>query len=112
MKAGDKKTIDCTFPKDYLAKELAGKKAKFDVTVKQVAGPELAKLDDEFAKKLGYDTLAALRDAVEARVKDEYESVSKARLKRELLDQSGQDSQIRSARHARCNESSTLSGSR
>ncbi|MDA7946583.1 MAG: trigger factor [Hyphomicrobiaceae bacterium] len=86
VKAGDKKTIDCTFPKDYLAKELAGKKAKFDVAVKQVAEPELAKLDDEFAKKLGYDTLAGLRDAVEARVKEEYESVSKARVKRELLD--------------------------
>ncbi len=86
VKAGDKKTIDCTFPKDYPAKELADKKAKFDVTVKEVAGPELAKLDDEFAKKLGYDTLAGLRDAVEARVKEEYESVSKARLKRELLD--------------------------
>ncbi len=86
VKAGDKKTIDCTFPKDYPAKELAGKKAKFDITVKEIAGPELAKLDDEFAKKLGYDTLAGLRDAVEARVKEEYESVSKARLKRELLD--------------------------
>ena len=86
VKAGDKKTIDCTFPKDYPAKELASKKAKFDVTVKEVAGPELAKLDDEFAKKLGYDTLAGLRDAVEARVKEEYESVSKARLKRDLLD--------------------------
>ena len=86
VKAGDKKTIDCAFPKDYPAKELADKKATFDVTVKEVAGPELAKLDDEFAKKLGYDTLAGLRDAVEARVKEEYESVSKARLKRELLD--------------------------
>ena len=86
VKAGDKKTIDCTFPDEYLAKELAGKKAKFDVTVKQVAAPELAKLDDDFAKKLGFDTLAGLRDAVEARIKEEYETASRNRLKRDLLD--------------------------
>ena len=86
VKAGDKKTIDCKFPKDYLAKELAGKNAKFDVTVKEVAAPELAKLDDEFAKKLGFDTLAALRDAVEAKLKQDFDNASRAHLKRDLLD--------------------------
>lgn len=86
LKAGDMKTISCKFPKEYLAKELAGKEAEFDVTVKEVAAPKLAELDDEFAKKLGFETLAALRDAVEARLKEDYESASKARLKRSLLD--------------------------
>lgn len=86
LKAGDKKTISCKFPKEYLAKELAGKEAEFDVTVKEVAVPKLAELDDEFAKKLGFETLAAMRDAVEARLKEDYESASKARLKRSLLD--------------------------
>ncbi|MFQ5625948.1 MAG: trigger factor [Methyloligellaceae bacterium] len=86
VKAGDKKTIECRFPDEYLAKELAGKEAKFDVTVKGVAAPELAKLDDEFAKKLGYDTLAALRDALEARLKEDYETGSHMKLKRSLLD--------------------------
>ena len=86
LKAGDKTTIDCKFPEEYPAKELAGKDAKFDVTVKEVAGPEIAKLDDEFAKKLGMDTLAALRDAVESRLKDDYEAASRTHLKRNLLD--------------------------
>ena len=86
LKAGDKKTINCKFPEDYLAKELAGKDAKFDVTVKEVAGPELAELDDEFAKKLGFDTLAALRDAVETKLKEDYDAASRTHLKRNLLD--------------------------
>lgn len=86
LKTGDKTTIDCKFPEDYLAKELAGKDAKFDVAVKEVAGPELAELDDEFAKKMGFDTLAALRDVVETRLKEDYEAASRARLKRDLLD--------------------------
>jgi trigger factor len=86
LKAGDKKTIDCKFPKEYLAKELAGKDAKFDITVKEVASPELAKLDDEFAKKLGLDSLSALRDAVEGKLKKDFETASRAHLKRSLLD--------------------------
>lgn len=86
LKTGDKTTIDCKFPEDYLSQELAGKDAKFNVTVKDVAGPELAKLDDDFAKKMGFDTLAALRDAVESRLKEDYETASRARLKRDLLD--------------------------
>jgi len=86
LKAGDKTTIDCKFPEEYPAKELAGKDAKFDVTVKEVAGPKITKLDDEFAKKLGMDTLAALRDAVETRLKDDYEAASRTHLKRNLLD--------------------------
>lgn len=85
-KAGDKKTVKCTFPDEYPAKELAGKKAEFDVTVKEVAAPALAELDDEFAKKLGMETMAALRDAVEARLKEDHETASQARLKRSLLD--------------------------
>lgn len=86
LKAGDKKTINCKFPKEYLAKELAGKDAKFDVTVKEVAAPELSKLDDDFAKKIGFDTLAALRDAVEAKLKEDFETASRTHLKRGLLD--------------------------
>ncbi len=86
LKAGDKTTIDCKFPEEYPAKELAGKDAKFDITVKEVAGPELAKLDDEFAKKLGLDTIAALRDAVETKLKDDFDTASRTHLKRNLLD--------------------------
>lgn len=86
VKAGDKKTIDCKFPDEYLAKELAGKDARFDVTVKEVAAPELAELDDDFAKKIGFETVAALRDGLEAKLKEDFEAASRAKLKRSLLD--------------------------
>jgi len=86
-KSGETKSIKCKFPAEYLTKELAGKEAEFDVTVKEVAAPVLAKLDDEFAKKFGMETMAALRDAIEARLKEDYETASQARLKRSLLDE-------------------------
>jgi trigger factor len=52
---GDTVIVDVTFPGDYQAAQLAGKLAKFDITVKSVSEPELPALDDEFAKSLGID---------------------------------------------------------
>ncbi|MCC7543273.1 trigger factor [bacterium] len=53
MKKGDKKSFDITFPIDYHATDLAGKKVTFTVTVNEVREVETLKLDDEFAKKVG-----------------------------------------------------------
>src|SRR5690606_9682673 len=64
MKKGETGEVKVTFPKDYQNEELAGKKATFDVTILHVDGPNTGDLDDEFAKKLGLDDVAALRDAV------------------------------------------------
>lgn len=50
---GDSFDLDLTFPKDYHAKELAGKKVVFSVLVKQVNEITLPKFDDDFAKKCG-----------------------------------------------------------
>ncbi|MBR5621070.1 trigger factor [Candidatus Saccharibacteria bacterium] len=50
---GDKFDLNLTFPKDYHAKELAGKKVVFEVLLKQVSEITKAKLDDELAKKCG-----------------------------------------------------------
>ncbi|MFM1991835.1 MAG: hypothetical protein RJA99_4792 [Pseudomonadota bacterium] len=51
--AGDVKTFPVAFPEDYSAKELAGKTAQFEVTVKKVEAPSVPELDAEFAKQLG-----------------------------------------------------------
>ena len=50
---GDKFDLDLTFPKDYHAKELAGKKVVFEVLLKQISEKTVPKLDDELAKKCG-----------------------------------------------------------
>src|SRR5690554_5698676 len=52
-KTGEEKTIEVTFPEDYHAENLKGKKAEFDLTIKSVEGPDLPKLDDEFANQFG-----------------------------------------------------------
>src|SRR3954468_5211380 len=61
-KAGDEREVDVTFPEDYQAEELAGKAARFAVTVKEVREKEMPDLDDEFAADASeFDTLAELR---------------------------------------------------
>jgi trigger factor len=55
--------------------------------VKEVAKPIRPSLDDEFAKTLGASDLANLRELVAARIAAEYASYSRARLKRQVLDE-------------------------
>jgi len=85
--AGDKKTISASFPPNYTNEALAGKAASFDVTVKSVEAPGQATVDDEFAKSLGLDSLAKLRDAVKTRLERDHTAASRQKVKRALLDE-------------------------
>ncbi len=87
MKAGDKKTFDIKFPDGYAATNLAGKDASFAVTVKTVEAPGAVTVDDEFAKTLGMESLAKLRNALRERIEREHAAASRQKVKRALLDQ-------------------------
>ena len=86
-KAGDERAVTATFPAEYGAKHLAGKVAVFDVKVGEVAAPKKPEVNDEFAKTLGAPDLAKLREMVKAQLQAEHERVTRARLKRQLLDE-------------------------
>ncbi|WP_413203893.1 trigger factor [Rhodospirillum sp. A1_3_36] len=86
LKAGDAKTVEVSFPEDYPAENLAGKPVAFEVTVKEVKQAILPELDDELAKKFGKETVDELKEAVRGDLQGEYDEVSKAKLKRKLLD--------------------------
>lgn len=87
LKAGDNKTFEVKFPDDYRATHLAGKNATFAVTIKAVEAPGAVTIDDEFAKTLGAESLAKLREAVKERIAREHSLASRQKLKRALLDQ-------------------------
>jgi len=86
VRTGDQTTVKVTFPADYGADQLAGKDAEFAVTVKQVKKIKPAALDDELAKSLGLETLAALTSSVKDEIAKDYAQMSRAHLKRHLLD--------------------------
>ncbi|MFT9061764.1 MAG: trigger factor, partial [Acetobacter orientalis] len=68
MQPGEEKVITVTFPENYGAEELAGKEATFDIKVKALKKAVDAPIDDELAKKLGFETLEQLRDLVRKQV--------------------------------------------
>jgi trigger factor len=86
VKKGGTKTVQVTFPEDYGNAELQGKKADFEVTVLHVDGPKAGELDDEFAKSLGLDDVAALRDAVREQIGTALGQMSRQAMKRQILD--------------------------
>lgn len=72
LKAGDEKTFDITFPKDYGVSSLQGKKVTFTVNVKKVAEMVLPKADDEFAAKVGpFKSLADLKEDIKKQLESE-----------------------------------------
>jgi len=86
MKAGEARTIEVTFPADYGVPDLAGKAATFDVTAKTLRRPVEPVMDDEFGKKIGFENLDEVRQAITDRMQREYDQLSRLRLKRQLLD--------------------------
>ncbi len=62
MKKGEQKSINVKFPKDYHAKEIANKDARFDLNIKNIKIKELPKLDDEFVKSLNIDGVSNIKE--------------------------------------------------
>ena len=87
MKAGESKAFDVRFPDDYHGKEVAGKAARFEVTVKEVAEPHLPEVDAAFAKSLGVadGDLAKMRAEIRANLEREVKGKLKARVKDQVM---------------------------
>jgi len=85
--AGEQRNVNVTFPQTYPAAHLAGKNAEFDVTAKAVEAPQPITLNDEFAKSVGLESLAKLREMVKERIVREHGAMSRQKVKRKLLDE-------------------------
>ena len=86
-KAGETVTVKVSFPEDYAAEALRGKAAEFETSVKEVRAPKAeGELDDEFAKRIGFDTLDALKEAIRNQTAQQYATASRFKAKRALLD--------------------------
>ena len=93
-KVGDELTVKVTFPAEYGVADLAGKAAEFAVKVAGIETPAETTIDDDFAKKLGLESLEQLRGMVKERMAGELESMSKMKLKRDVLDKLDETYQV------------------
>lgn len=70
-KLGESCEVEVTFPEEYHAPELAGKPAKFEVTIKEIKKNELPELNDEFASEVSdFETLAEYKEDIKAKLQD------------------------------------------
>jgi len=84
---GATKSFDLTFPGDYHAQEMAGKTARFEVTVKRVEAAQLPELDADFARALGIadGDVVKMRSEVKANLEREVGKRIRARLKDQVM---------------------------
>ncbi|MDK2123402.1 trigger factor [Parachitinimonas caeni] len=92
MKDGETKSFDLSFPEDYHGKDVAGKTAIFEVTVRNVSEPRLPEIDADFAKALGIEDgdvekmRAEIRKNVSREVKRRLQARAKESVMQALLD--------------------------
>ena len=88
LKAGDEKSIKVKFPKDYHSAELAGEKAEFALTIKEVCESVLPEVDEEFVKSYGIESGAAddLRADIVKNMERELDAKSKGEIKRQVME--------------------------
>ncbi|HXI82847.1 MAG TPA: trigger factor [Verrucomicrobiae bacterium] len=84
--AGEKRQVLIDFPSDFPQKALAGKKATFFVDVTALKEKKLPELNDEFAKKVGLESVEKLKDAVRKSLVAEAESQQDAEVRRQIAD--------------------------
>ena len=83
---GGEVAVTVIFPDDYPVEALRTKTAAFAVKVKEVRAPKAAVVDKSLAERLGMADLDALEAALRANLQRQYDSASRFKLKRALLD--------------------------
>ena len=86
-KSGDQRELNVTFPDDYPSDTVKGKPATFAVTVKDVKTVGETKVDEEFAKALGLQSLDQLKGLIREQQQQELNGLTRTHMKRQLLDQ-------------------------
>lgn len=86
MTPGETKEIEATFPESYPQPKVAGRKAVFTVTLKELKEKDLPELDDDFAQEVSeFETIAELRESLETRFTEEAEDKTRSNKEQAIL---------------------------
>jgi trigger factor len=86
--AGEEKNIELTFPEDFREPDLAGKKAKVDLTVVSVSEGTLPELEEEFIKSFGIEDgdLESFKTEIQKNLERELKQATSTVLKARLIE--------------------------
>jgi trigger factor len=73
MSVDEEKDVTETLPEDYPVEELRGKDASYHVKVLSIKEQQLPEINDEFAKKVGFDTVELMREAIDRNLRQRSE---------------------------------------
>ena len=85
-KTGDEFDVNVTFPKEYHAENLAGKKARFAVKIHEIRKHILPELNDELAQAVGQDSVEKLKEHIRKIINGQYEEAAQRDMRNELLE--------------------------
>ena len=86
VKPGTTIDVPVTFPEDYQAAHLAGKLAVFEVSVNELHEKADASIDDELAKRLGFENLGGLKGAIAEQINGQHQTALRQLTKKNVLD--------------------------
>lgn len=87
LKTGDKKDVEVTFPTNYHAKELAGKKAVFAVTINTIKEKQLPEINDEFASDVSkHETLEDYKKEISEKLQKQFDNEAHSEIENKVLD--------------------------
>jgi trigger factor len=86
LDVGGTRSMEFPFSADHENAELRGKTAHCTVDLKGVQAKVLPELDDEFAKDLDHESLAALRESIETRLREGGEQRAAFRLREQVVE--------------------------
>ena len=96
MKAAETKEIEVTFPEDYQAENLKGKKVVFKINMKEVSEVKLPNLDEEFFKSINMDvkTQEEFKKKIEEQLQTDLKANLKTKTKQRIFDAFESSNQI------------------
>jgi len=86
VKSGESRDVKVSFPEDYQAPHLAGKAAIFETKVTAMRELGDAKVDEDLATRLGFDTIDALKEAVSEQLGAQHATALRQAVKKNVLD--------------------------
>jgi trigger factor len=87
-KTGEDFEIEVTFPEDYQMKDLAGQKATFKITLKEIKAQELPEFDDEFVKDVSeFETVAEYKEDLRKKLEENATQKADAQFENYLFEQ-------------------------
>lgn len=95
MKKGEEKTVSAKMPKETEDKEIAGKKADFKLTVKEIKRKALPELDSEFLKNMGdFETADDLKKFIRENLEEQKKNARQNKIFSDIVDYLVKNSKI------------------